>query len=68
MFFYFILLLGFVVFQFINKQRLIVLENNSYIEESKFNTNKYSIEELGVYNEALIKEFNKVKPNSETFF
>lgn len=63
----FLLLIGFVVFQFINKQRWIVLENNRYLE-AQFNANKYSIEELGVYNENLIKEFNDVEPNREAVF
>lgn len=62
-----LLLIGFVVYYSLNKQRWMVWDQNNYIEV-KFDTEKYSLSQLKLYNEERIKYFKKITPDCNTAF
>ena len=62
-----ILLLGFIAFQSINKQRWMVWQDDHYIEVG-FDAKKYNLGQLKLYNGDRIKDFRKITPNCDMPF
>jgi hypothetical protein len=62
-----LLLIGFTLYYSFNKQRWMIWEENQY-KEVKFDTEKYNIGELKLYNQERIKYFKKVTPDCNTEF
>lgn len=62
-----LLLIGFMVYYSLNKQRWMVWNENYYIEV-KFDLEKYRIEKLKPYKEERIKYFKKINTDCNTAF
>lgn len=62
-----LIIIGFLVYQTINKQRWMSWEENFYVEVD-FDTEKFNNGELKIFNQERIKDFKKVKPNCNTIF
>ncbi len=62
-----LLLIGFVVFQSINRQRWMVWQDDHYLEVG-FDAKKYNLGQLKLYNSDRIKNFKKITPNCNTSF
>ncbi|MCL6296281.1 hypothetical protein [Jejuia spongiicola] len=62
-----LLLIGFVVYYSLNRQRWMVWDHNNYIEV-KFDTEKFNLSQLKLYSEERIKHFKKIDPDCNTEF